>query len=94
MTNTTATTLTLDRAKAIYREAIDPRASDGEDSAWWVSVHEDLVRVLDARTVAEAAAGLAWWHSDWEWQAVGDSPKAAAARIRSAARRSKDSSVH
>ncbi|WP_186027445.1 hypothetical protein [Burkholderia gladioli] len=49
----------LDAAKAIYRAAIDARAS-------------------------AAAAVIDWWHR--EWSSVNDSPSAAAARIRRAAR--------
>lgn len=50
------------------------------------AIHAEMILVLSARTSAEAAKVIAWWHSDWEWQAVGDSPKAAAQRIRAAAR--------
>lgn len=78
--------LSLLDAKAVYRVAIDPRASDGEGEAWWSSVHADLQRVVNARNAAAAADVLAWWHSDWEWGSVGDTPRAAATRIRAAAR--------
>ena len=78
--------LSVQDAKAVYRAAIDPRASDGEGEAWWASVHADVQGVVTARTSAAAAQVLAWWHSDWEWGAIGDTPKAAAARIRAAAR--------
>lgn len=90
----TTPTLTLDRVKAIYREAVDPRASDGEGSAWWAAVQEEIVHVVKARSVGEAAQKIAWWHSSWEWQAVGDSPKAAAQRIRTAARKPRERAVH
>lgn len=73
-------------AKAIYRAAVDPLASDAEGDTWWEEVRTELCQVLDARSVTRAAAFIAWWHSDWEWQAVSDTPKAAAQRIRAAAR--------
>lgn len=78
--------LNLDLAKAIYRNAVDTAASDSEGTDWWAEVRAELERVVSARTQAEAAQGIAWWHSDWEWHAVGDSAKAAAQRIRAAAR--------
>lgn len=78
--------LTLARAKAIYRAAVDLHASNAEGEAWWSAIHAEMILVLAARTSAEAAKVIAWWHSDWEWQAVGDSPKSAAQRIRAAAR--------
>lgn len=47
--------LTLDRAKAIYRAAVDVKASDAEGAAWWAAVHDELVQVLAARSVIDAA---------------------------------------
>lgn len=94
MPSRTAPALTLDHAKAVYRAAVDPRASDAEGCAWWSAVHEELVQVLAARTTAEAAKVVAWWHSEWEWQAVGDSAKAVVQRIRSAARRPLAPALH
>lgn len=76
----------VDRARAIYRAAVDPKASDAEGGAWWAAVHDELRQVVAAPTSTAAARVIAWWHSDWEWAAVGDSPKAAAQRIRAAAR--------
>lgn len=78
--------LSVERTKSIYRAAVDARASDAEGDAWWAAVHTELRQVLEARTTAEAARFIAWWHSDWEWRAVGDTAKATARRIRSAAR--------
>ncbi len=68
--------------KAIYRQAIDPNASDGEGDAWWSEVGAELSDVIAARTLDEAAALIAWWHHDWS--SVGDTARAAAKRIRSA----------
>ncbi|WP_244255687.1 hypothetical protein [Burkholderia vietnamiensis] len=76
--------ITLDTAKAIYRRAIDSTASDREGVAWWSTVAAELVDVICAESVAAAAAVIAWWHHDWS--EVGDTPKAAAGRIRRAAR--------
>lgn len=76
--------MTLDRAKAIYRAAVDPKASDAEGDAWWGAVHVEMIQVLAARTLPEAAQIIAWWHYDWSM--VGDSAKAAAQRIRAADR--------
>ncbi len=73
-------------AKAIYRAAVDARATAAEGDAWWEEVRAELRRVVDARTVTQASGLIAWWHSYWEWRAVADTPKAAAQRIRAAAR--------
>ncbi|CAM3374857.1 hypothetical protein CBM2609_P80008 [Cupriavidus taiwanensis] len=74
-----------DTVKAIYRSAIDPRASDGEGAAWWDAVAAEVLAVARAEmNNAAAAAIIAWWHHDWSQ--VSDSPKAAAARIRRASR--------
>lgn len=74
----------LDAAKTIYRAAIDPRASDAEDEAWWSAVADELAEVIAAPTASEAAAVIGWWHR--EWASVNDTPRAAAARIRRTAR--------
>ncbi|WP_186258928.1 hypothetical protein [Burkholderia gladioli] len=74
----------LDAAKAIYRAAIDARASDGEGDDWWSGVADELADVIVAPTASAAAAVIDWWHR--EWSSVNDSPSAAAARIRRAAR--------
>lgn len=76
--------ISLDAAKAIYRHAVDPRASDGEGAAWWDEVADEVRDVVAARSVNEAAAVIEWWHH--EWSAVSDTPHAAAKRIREAAR--------
>ena len=76
----------LPLAKAIYRAAVDARAADSEGDTWWEEVRAELCQVLDARSATQAAACIAWWHSDLEWQAIADTPKAAAQRIRAAAR--------
>lgn len=76
--------ITLDTAKAIYREAVDPCASDGEGAAWWDEVADEVRDVIAARSVNEATTVIAWWHHDWT--AVSDTPRAAAMRIRDAAR--------
>jgi len=78
------TTLSIDQAKAIYRAAIDSRVSDGEGDAWWRDVHEEVALVLAARTISEAAAVINWWHNDWTM--VNDTARAAAKRLREAAR--------
>lgn len=75
-------TLQPDAAKAIYRQAIDPHAGDGEGPAWWSEVIAELTDVLSARTLGEAAAVIEWWHHDWSM--VGDTAKGAAARLRDA----------
>jgi hypothetical protein len=74
----------IEHAKAIYREAIDPSASDGESTSWWDEVADEIEQVVRARTDRDAAAVLAWWHHDWSL--FSDSPAAAAKRIRHAAR--------
>lgn len=76
--------LTVERAKAIYRAAIDPRASDAEGDAWWDEVRAELHQVLSAPTLAAATAVIAWWHHDWS--SVNDAARDAARRIRLAAR--------
>lgn len=75
--------LTLDAVKAVYRNAIDSRASDVEGSAWWDEVADEMRDVIAARTLADAAALIEWWHHDWT--VVSDTPRAAAKRIREAA---------
>ncbi|WP_228772599.1 hypothetical protein [Cupriavidus necator] len=73
----------LETAKALYRRATEPNASDGEGEAWWAAVAAEVVAVAGAENTA-AAAIIAWWHHDWSQ--VGDTPKAAAARLRRASR--------
>lgn len=76
--------ITLDSAKAIYRQAIDSRASEAEGPAWWGEVADEVRDVVAARTMGEAAAVIDWWHHDWT--VVSDTPRDAAKRIRDAAR--------
>jgi nucleotide-binding universal stress UspA family protein len=71
-------------AKAVYRQAIDPSARDGEGAAWWSEVVDEIRDVIAARSVSEAAAVIDWWHNDWS--AVSDTPRDAAKRIRESAR--------
>jgi hypothetical protein len=54
--------IALDDAKAIYRRAVDPRASEGESSAWWDEVADEVRKVVAARSVSEAAGIIQWWH--------------------------------
>ncbi|USS44475.1 hypothetical protein [Burkholderia glumae] len=74
-----------DAAKAIYRAAIDVRASDAEGDGWWSGVANELADVVVAPFIGSAAAVIDWWHQ--EWSSVNDSARVAAARIRSAAHR-------
>ncbi|WP_321920152.1 hypothetical protein [Paraburkholderia tropica] len=75
---------TLAVAKEIYRKAIDTRASDAEGPVWWSHVVDEIHDVIAARTLADAAALIEWWHQDWT--IVSETPRAAAKRIREAAR--------
>jgi hypothetical protein len=76
--------VTLDTAKAIYRRAIDEKARDSEGLDWWAAVTAEVAAVIHADSLAAAAKVIDWWHHDWSQ--VGDSAKAAAKRIRHAAR--------
>ncbi|MCP3727457.1 hypothetical protein M3I53_30765 [Paraburkholderia sp. CNPSo 3272] len=76
--------ISLDAAKAIYRQAIDPTASDGEGANWWGEVADEVRDVVSARTVGEAAEVISWWHDDWTL--VSDTSRDAAKRIREVAR--------
>ena len=73
-----------DTAKAIYRKAIDHRASDSEGAVWWDEVADEVRDVVAARALGEAAAVIELWHHDWT--VVSDTPQEAAKRIRDAAR--------
>ncbi|MFD1559621.1 hypothetical protein ACFSHT_28935 [Paraburkholderia silviterrae] len=77
-------TLSFDEIRTLYRQAIDPRASDHEPSVWWDAVAEEMREVMSASTDREAAALIEWWHNDWT--SVSDTPVAAARRIRRTAR--------
>lgn len=79
-----AVAVSIDRAKMIYRFAIDARACDAEGDAWWQEVQHEVSRVLGARSLSDAADVIAWWHHDWS--CVGDTPRAAAKRLRTAGR--------
>ncbi|MCP3715401.1 hypothetical protein [Paraburkholderia sp. CNPSo 3281] len=46
--------ITLDTAKAIYRNAIDSRASDGEGATWWDEVADEIRNVVAARSICAA----------------------------------------
>lgn len=76
--------ISLDTVKSIYRRAIDDKVSDGEGSVWWADVAAEVIAVIQADGVAAAAKVIEWWHHDWSQ--VGDTAKAAAKRIRCAAR--------
>lgn len=55
----------LENAKAIYRRAIDPRASDREGEAWWAAVADEVSMVVSAKDAVATAAVIAWWHHHW-----------------------------
>lgn len=76
--------LSLDHVKAIYRSAVDPRASYAESAAWWDEVADEMRDVVAARTIADAAQVIEWWHHDWA--SVADTARDTAKRIRQAAR--------
>lgn len=76
--------ITVDTAKAIYRKAIDPRASDGEGLIWWDEVVDEVRGMIAARSLGDAATVIEWWHHDWA--EVSDTPRDAAKRIREADR--------
>ncbi|QBR04404.1 hypothetical protein [Paraburkholderia pallida] len=77
-------TLSFDVLKTVYRQAIDPRASDRDPSIWWDAVAQEMREVVLAGTDREAAAVIEWWHNDWA--SVSDTPVAAARRIRQSVR--------
>lgn len=76
--------LSLEQCQAVYRAAIDSAVKDSESDAWWAAVAQEIREVCAAPTVAAAAAVIAWWHHDWD--EVSDTAKAAAKRIRAAAK--------
>lgn len=78
--------ISIEQVKAIYRQAIDTNARDGEGADWWAVVALEVVAVIRAPRGAEAAKLISWWHSDWEWTQIGDSAIEAANRIREGAR--------
>lgn len=78
------TEMTLDEAKRVYRNAIDSTKTDAEGADWWIEVASEVRRVCAATSLKTAAEVIEWWHHDWS--AVGDSAKAAAQRIRQAAK--------
>jgi hypothetical protein len=77
--------ITFDQVKKLYRETIDPQVSDNEGSDWWASVATDVAAVINARGDKNAARVIAWWHSEFEWEQIGDTAADAAKRLRSAA---------
>ncbi|WP_080752245.1 hypothetical protein [Burkholderia gladioli] len=77
--------ISLDTAKSIYRDTITSSARDGEGADWRSEVAGEVREVIAARTLEEVAQVIAWWpHHDWEQ--VSDTSRAAAERIRRAAR--------
>lgn len=76
--------LTIDQVKLVYRAAIDARACDEEGADWWEEVARHVHEVCASKSLKGAAAVIDWWHHDWS--TVGDSARAAAQRIRQAAR--------
>ncbi|CAN7649244.1 hypothetical protein LJR129_005061 [Acidovorax sp. LjRoot129] len=76
--------LSIDQAKQVYRAAIDAKVSDAEGDDWWMAVTKEVRDVCASRSVKAGAAVIEWWHHDWS--AVGDTSKAAAQRIRQAAK--------
>ena len=54
--------LSVDEAKAVNRLAINRSTANTEGMAWREEVRVQLVRVLAARTVAEDATVVGWWH--------------------------------
>jgi len=77
-----AALLSLDQAKAVYRQAVDAGARDTEGEDWWTNVHREMQAVAAAANLADAAAVISWWHHDWTM--VGDTARGAARRIRTA----------
>lgn len=76
--------ISSEQTKVVYREAIDPMASDGESASWWEEIMAEVKQVACARTERDAEAVIAWWHHDWSL--VSDRPAAAVRRIRRAVR--------
>ncbi|MBA4218986.1 MAG: hypothetical protein C0460_16825 [Methylibium sp.] len=74
--------LTLDQAKAVYRQAVDAGARDSEGEYWWTNVHREVQAVAAAQDLASAEEVIRWWHHDWS--RVGDTARDAARRIRKA----------
>ena len=87
-TSASAAVLTLARAKAAYRAAIDARALDREGAAWWDEVVAEVQPVVAAPDTRSAAAVIGWRHADW--RAIGDTPARVAGRLRRAARVQRD----
>lgn len=77
--------ITLEHVKELYREAVDPCASENEGADWWASVAADVVAVIKARSDRNAARVISWWHSEWEWKQIGDTAADTAKRLRNAA---------
>lgn len=80
--------LTDQDARTIYREAIDRHAADkAHDDSWWEAVVAEMRAVVEAGSADTGASVIAWWHSEDEWRQFRDSPKRAARRILTSARR-------
>lgn len=76
--------LTLNEAKAVYRQSIDATVSDAEGEDWWQSVTAEVNQVVASKSAKAASYVIAWWHADWTY--VSDRPIDAAKRIRAAAK--------
>ncbi|WP_313315375.1 hypothetical protein [Pulveribacter sp.] len=75
--------LSDEQARAIYCQAIDLLADDGNGEHWWREVCKEM-RQVDAAPDAPAAARIIeWWHDDWA--RAGDCALSAALRVRQAA---------
>ena len=78
--------ITVDQVKTLYRESIDPYANDSEGADWWASVAADVAAVIKAPSDRNAARVISWWHSEWEWEQIGDTAADTAKRLRDTAR--------
>jgi hypothetical protein len=74
----------MNQTIAIYRQAIDQTARIDEGAEWWVEVQAEMIAVVNAPSLASASSVIEWWHHDWT--TVRDSARAAAGRIRRAAK--------
>lgn len=76
--------LTVEQAKQVYRAAIDSAAREDEGVEWWAAVVDAVRKVCAAKSAKAASTVIAWWHHDWS--CINDTPRAAAQRIRAAAK--------
>lgn len=72
--------MNVEQTIEIYRKAIDPSVRIEEGAEWWAEVQAEMITVIEAPSLRAAASIIEWWHHDWT--TVGDSARAAAARIR------------